>query len=67
MSRFWDLFAESVIVQALLTLIVVCSVVYMHIQGQEVSKEMWGLMSLIVGFYFGGKAPAAAARARRLE
>jgi len=55
MNRFWQLLAESVIFQGLLALIVVGATVYLLFLGREVPKELWGLLGLILGYYFGTK------------
>ena len=55
MKRFWDLLAESVIIQGLLTLGVLGLIAYLLIVRQEVPSELWAILSLIVGFFFGSK------------
>ena len=55
MKRFWDLFAKSVIIQGLLTLGVFGLIAYLLITKQEVPSELWAILSLIVGFFFGSK------------
>ena len=67
MQKFWELFADSVIVQALLTLIIVGEIVLVRVQGREVTPEMWGLANLIIGFYFGGKVTTQARRLLKKE
>ncbi len=58
MSEFWKLFKESVILQAVLTLMVWSVILYMLANGQEVGSELWSVGSLIIGFYFGSKVEA---------
>ena len=62
MSKFWELFAESVILQALLALMFGGTVCYMYLAGMEVPDTLIALLSAIVGFYFGGKTQIAAAK-----
>jgi hypothetical protein len=56
MTKFWELFEQSVIVQSVLTLIIISAYVYLLVTGQEVSTEMNALATLILGFWFGSKA-----------
>ena len=55
MITFWTLLKESVIVQAILTLGFSSAVVYMLLVGQTVPNEMWGVFTLLLGFWFGTK------------
>ena len=55
MNTFWTLLKESVIVQAILTLGFSGAVVYMLLVGQTVPSEMWGVFTLLLGFWFGTK------------
>ena len=55
MTTFWTLLKESVIVQAILTLGFSGAVVYMLLVGQTVPNEMWGVFTLLLGFWFGTK------------
>lgn len=64
MDKFWSLFQESVIVQAILTLVIWGTIAYMTATGQEVPDGMMTAGQVILGFFFGAKVPAAAARAR---
>jgi len=62
MSKFWELFAESVILQAILAIMFGGTVCYMYLTGMEVPDTLIALLSAIVGFYFGGKTQIAAAK-----
>jgi hypothetical protein len=62
MAKFWELFAESVILQAILALMFGGTVCYMFLQGMEVPDTLVGFLGLIIGFYFGGKTTIAAAK-----
>lgn len=53
---FWKLFAESVIVQAVVTLLLIATICYMFIVGKEVPDSLVQITMLVVGFWFGSKA-----------
>lgn len=55
MAKFWELFAESVILQAVLAVMFGGTVCYMYLTGMEVPETLAALLGLIIGFYFGGK------------
>lgn len=55
MKTFWDLLQESVIVQALITLLIVGADVYLIVTGQPVPEFLANLTGIVVGFYFGSK------------
>jgi uncharacterized membrane protein YfcA len=59
MKTFWDLFAESVIIQGALAIITVGAIIGLLFLGREVPKELWALAGLIIGFYFGAKTQQA--------
>lgn len=59
MEKFWDLVQQSVIVQGLLTLGVTTAVFALIFTSIEVPKEVWTLLGLAWGFYFGGKSQMA--------
>ena len=65
MTKFWELFAESVILQAILALMFGGTVCYMYLTGMEVPDTLIALLSAIVGFYFGGKVQIAAIKASK--
>jgi len=56
MAKFWELFQESVIVQAAITLALVLTVCYLVATGQEVPELLSTALMLVLGFYFGSKA-----------
>lgn len=56
MARFWELLEQSVIVQALVTLALVGSVVYLTVTGQAVPDALLNLALIALGYYFGAKA-----------
>lgn len=60
MAKFWDLVAESVIVQALVTLALVGACIVMAAQGREIPPLIGNCTLLALGFYFGSKTQLAA-------
>jgi len=56
MDKFWLLLKQSVIIQAVITLILISTICTMYLTNREVPKELFSLVLLIVGFYFGSKA-----------
>ncbi len=55
MKAFYDLLAESVIVQALITVLIVGADIYLIVTGQPVPEFLANLTGIVVGFYFGSK------------
>lgn len=55
MQTFWDLLQESVIVQAIITVLVIGADVYLVVTGQPIPQMLTDLTGVIVGFYFGSK------------
>ncbi len=64
---FWDLFAESVIIQGVLTLAVVGTICYLVILGKPIPEIMVNLSGLIVGFWFGTKVTKSTSSMLRRE
>ena len=62
MDRFWELFAESVIVQAFLAAMFGVTLCAMYITGRAVPAELVALESAIICYYFGAKTQIAAIR-----
>jgi len=60
MGKFWELFAESVILQAVLAIMFGGTVCYMYVTSMEVPETLVALLGLIIGFYFGGKTQVEA-------
>lgn len=60
MAKFWELVAESVILQAILALMFGGTVCYMYVVGLEVPDTLVTLLGAIIGFYFGGKTQVEA-------
>ena len=62
MSNFWSLFKESVIVQAIITLILLVTICYMYVTGLEVPDTLGIAFGTVLGFYFGSKTQASIMR-----
>jgi len=54
-DKFWELFQESVIVQACLALVLLITICYMYATGQEVPDALMNAFMVILGYYFGSK------------
>ena len=54
-QKFYELLHESTLVQAIMTLILICTLCYMYVSGQDVPDGLIGIVSVIVGYYFGNK------------
>ena len=65
MAKFWELFAESVIVQAFLSTLFAVTLCYMYIVQIPVPQELVALLGIIIGFFFGGKDQIAAVKASK--
>jgi hypothetical protein len=59
MDKFWELFAESLIIQGVLALMFASVVCVMYANGMEVPAELVSLVSLILGYFFGAKNQVA--------
>jgi hypothetical protein len=55
MDKFWELFAESVIVQAFLAAMFGVTLCALYLGSKPVPLELVALESVILGYYFGGK------------
>lgn len=65
MNRFWDLLAQSVIVQGLITVAFVGIVIYLVIVDRVIPPLIETTFGLVLGFWFGTKSQAAiSARSR---
>jgi hypothetical protein len=64
-KTLFQLFYDSVLLQILLAIIVVGPTVYCAVTQPDVPKELWGLSTLIVGFYFGSKTAVEARKVAR--
>lgn len=55
MPGFWELLKSSVLVQAIITLVLLLTIVYMYIVGLEVPDTLSAAFMAVLGFYFGSK------------
>lgn len=55
MRTFYLLMKQSIIVQALITLIIVSTISYLYVVGRPVPPDLMTIAVLILGFYFGSK------------
>jgi FtsH-binding integral membrane protein len=65
MDKFWELFAQSLILQGLLALMFSGVICYLYLTCQPVPQELVALVSLILGYFFGAKNQAAQERLAR--
>jgi hypothetical protein len=61
-SEFWRLLEESVIIQSVVTLVIICVIGYMVVTGQSMPKEFWAIAGSVIGFWFGSKSQMAERR-----
>ena len=64
MTKFWELFQQSVIMQSVLTVLIVGAWLYLVITGQNPPTQLNDLLGLVVGFFFGSKLGFAQGKAR---
>lgn len=64
MDKFLQLLRESVIVQGLITLSLVVTVCYMYASQKPIPVDLLGLLTLVIGFYFGAKVQSVINRSR---
>lgn len=65
MSKFWQLLEESVITQALVTLILICVVAFMVVTEKAIPEILVVLSSTALGYYFGAKGQLTGRQAAR--
>ena len=63
MSKFWDLFRESIILQSLITLVLIAALVYLYIRDGVVPEQLLQMTWVIVGFWFGTKVQSVQTQA----
>ena len=55
MSKFWELFEQSIIVQSIITLMLIGAVTFMYVCQVEVPDNLVNMALLVLGFWFGTK------------
>jgi len=63
--EFWELFKESVIIQAILALLFSATVCTLMLRGLPVPGELLALLGTVIGYYFGSKTQSAIKRANQ--
>jgi hypothetical protein len=63
MSKFLDLLAESVVIQALLAIGLLGGILYLIIAGRQVPDILMNAFMVILGYYFGTKSQQAVIKA----
>ncbi len=67
MSKFWELFRSSVVLQFSLALIVTITVCVLYLMGRDVPLELVGAWMLILGFVFGQKVQQSVNKKEKAE
>lgn len=55
MNKFWELFRESVIIQAFVTLLFSVTLCSLWLKGVEVPGELYALTGIVMGHWFKSK------------
>jgi hypothetical protein len=64
MDKFWELLRQSVITQAVITIMVIGTDCYLFLTLQPVPIDLWTITALVVGFWFGAKSTFTSAQSR---
>jgi hypothetical protein len=67
MQKFWELMSESTITQAAITVIALGLYGYMVVMGMTVPPTLESIVTLVVGFFFGGKLGFAQGQNKALK
>lgn len=68
MEKFWEYMGESILVQALITVVLVLTICYLFLAGREVPDLLGALCGTVLGFWFGTKTQhSLEKRAREVE
>ena len=63
-ETFWTLLRDSVLIQGIVTLVLVCVICYLTVTGQEIPDLVVNLAGLVIGFWFGSKVEQSVIRSR---
>lgn len=55
MKKFWELFEQSIITQAVITFLLILTVCILFLKGQTIPPLLEYLTNVIVGFWIGSK------------
>jgi len=61
-AKIVDLWRESVVMQSVLAIVVLCTLAYLTAIGRPVDDQWWALAGLVVGYYFGSDRVVAVRR-----
>lgn len=64
-DKILDLLKSSAVTQGVLSILIVAGYLYLIITGTPIPGFLEGLVGLVVGFFFGGKAQAAVSSIRK--
>lgn len=64
MTGFWEWVRSSALVQALIALVLLCTICYMYLSTGTAPDELIKLFWAVLGFYFGSKVQSAIALKR---
>jgi hypothetical protein len=54
-KKFWELFEQSIIIQACVTLAFTIAIVYLVVSTKPIPVEVWTAYGLVLGYWFGTK------------
>lgn len=64
-TSFYELFKTSSVIQGTLAVMIMATICYMYAVGRAVPVELIGIVSLIIGYYFGTKTQQRLTREER--
>jgi len=67
MSKFWELFRTSVVLQFTVVLALTLTICALYLMGRPVASELWAAETLCLGFVFGQKVGLRPTRNREKE
>jgi hypothetical protein len=62
-DKLYDLIIRGVLIQGLITLVLIGTIVYLAVTGQDIPDVLINLTAIAVGFYLGGESTARITRA----
>lgn len=64
MKRFWDLVADSIITQSIITILLVGMACYLWYKYQVIPDRLWTAVTFVLGFFFGAKVQQVIRRSK---
>lgn len=55
MQKFWQLFEQSIVTQAFITILLVFTVCFMWLTGKAIPSDLMQLTIWVIGFWMGSK------------